>query len=193
MPTRVIIGVGLLLALLTGCGKEVSTQRRASARDTASGTSTTQMVASACDSERKAAPDPAVSSTAASRSDSGSGARLDPPPRDVSPKLSASQAWSIVTAESTLPPGVKNCAVAATEELALYSNDVFKRSGAPVFQNVLAWVVTFHGTPETINNGPAVVNNGTVGPPPHTTAVCETIYPVDASTGALMNVYQNCE
>jgi hypothetical protein len=116
--------------------------------------------------------------------------RLDPPPPDAQPRITATDAYQ--RAQRNLPsdPGPD-----PTIALGLYSDDGNVRlnpdgSSTKLIQDRLAWVVVMsEAIVAPASGGPASPDMATAPPPPPCT-FGTTIAPVDARTGAVLNVHQ---
>jgi hypothetical protein len=112
------------------------------------------------------------------------GIRLDVPQANLVPQISAT------TAYSTCASGESPCVgmtLPATAELAIFSDDQYGSSAGgtlkPAFQNVLAWVLTWHrvscspaGPAPRVGSGPAVSRSW----------ACDQLVFVDATSGKYM-------
>jgi hypothetical protein len=116
--------------------------------------------------------------------------RLEPPPADARPRITAAEAYRRAQRNLPADPGPD-----PTIALGLYSDDGNLRlnpngTRTKLVQDRLAWVVVLRD---------AVVANGTGGgppippqtlPPPPACTLGTTIAPVDARTAAVLNVHQ---
>jgi hypothetical protein len=116
--------------------------------------------------------------------------RLEPPPADARPRITAAEAYRRAQRNLPADPGPD-----PTIALGLYSDDGFSHlnpdgTQTKLVQSRLAWVVRLRD---------AVIANGTGGPapippqtlpPPPACMLGTTIAPVDARSGAVLNVHQ---
>jgi len=123
--------------------------------------------------------------------------RLDVPATDsvasAVPSITPAQALSVYQKDGA-PPGLDQLGNVPNIELAVFSDDNYGKiddSGkiTPDFQNVLSWIIFFHGV-EMIPTGPPQSDaTGSVATYP----LCDAIQVINASTGAFMLAIQTCE
>lgn len=118
--------------------------------------------------------------------------RLRPAPADAKPTVSAEEALAVDQSLGIFAPA----ALAAAERsvvLATYSNDQFREIGQePTFQDVLAWVVTYHGVRlEGGGHGGSLTSREPADGAP-SSRTCTILSPVDATQGTSLNVASTC-